>query len=817
MGDAMVIDVDGSKQIEQKVKKSKKRKLDSFLLENENKETRINELKKELDGLFKYFKEVSCEKVKLEETSTSSSPCTLNSVIACLLEESELPYSNLVEKIYDKVKDREGITLASVRASVLSVGQRSMYGIANADADILEDTSENCLWCWETRDMKHIPKAQRGFLTVRRTFRKKIHDRISAVSAALQELDIHPTQKHNLMKASEKLVKVLNEVEIRKFVENMVQKSGVELAEKEAKLKEKVFVKELEKEKKRMEREHLKEKLQIEKEKRRLQDEAEKEEKVGDAEKKKINKRQQEGDQRRREKEEAQLKEQLSLKKQASLMERFFKKKTTNSGHQDDISSSKDMISDSPGKGDIKIGNAVTLSMDATFSLKDDMDSCDLYRLHRDAWNKLGCSIHSGDSRHWGMRQKPKIPLIKELKLQGSSSGPGASEKLTTANSAVCGDMLNVEKAVDGLVDNIPDDRLCLNNGDRLPTDIQICNRTKKLLQFDKSHRPAYYGTLSAKSNVIGPRHPLRKDPNLDYDVESDEEWEEEDPGESLSDCDKDEEEESLVEGIVRADDEGSEDGFLVPDGYLSENEGVQVDSKKTDLEDDPGSTPQCKQDSESEELRALFRQQKHIHNLTEQALQKNQPLIVSNLLHEKTTLLSGEDLSGTLKLEQLFLQALSLQPFPGGTPIEISADHNTIEEDQDIQESHCSGGNASGTPVANLLDKDLSKIVSCIQACSNGINNIIESLQQSFPASPKTQLRNKVREIADFVDNRWQVKKEILEKLGLSASPEKSGERTRGIAAFFSKRCLPPTGDPIKMDQISPHSCHKPEMRFHE
>jgi hypothetical protein len=47
-----------------------------------------------------------------------------------------------------------------------------------------------------------------------------------------------------------------------------------------------------------------------------------------------------------------------------------------------------------------------------------------------------------------------------------------------------------------------------------------------------------------------------------------------EDPGESLSDCDKDEEEESLEEGCSRADEEDeSEDGFFVPDGYLSENE----------------------------------------------------------------------------------------------------------------------------------------------------------------------------------------------------------------------------------------------------
>lgn len=44
--------------------------------------------------------------------------------------------------------------------------------------------------------------------------------------------------------------------------------------------------------------------------------------------------------------------------------------------------------------------------------------------------------------------------------------------------------------------------------------------------------------------------------------------------GESLSDCENDEEE-SLEEGCSKADDEedDSEDDFMVPDGYLSEDE----------------------------------------------------------------------------------------------------------------------------------------------------------------------------------------------------------------------------------------------------
>jgi len=36
-----------------------------------------------------------------------------------------------------------------VKSSLLFVGQRMMYGVPNADADILEDHSDSCLWCWE--------------------------------------------------------------------------------------------------------------------------------------------------------------------------------------------------------------------------------------------------------------------------------------------------------------------------------------------------------------------------------------------------------------------------------------------------------------------------------------------------------------------------------------------------------------------------------------------------------------------------------------------------------------------------------------------
>ncbi|NXS55409.1 CAF1A factor, partial [Brachypteracias leptosomus] len=89
-----------------------------------------------------------------------------------------------------------------------------------------------------------------------------------------------------------------------------------------------------------------------------------------------------------------------------------------------------------------------------------------------------------------------------------------------------------------------------------------------KLLQFCENHRPAYWGTWNKKTTMIHPRNPWSKDTKLlDYEVDSDEEWEEEEPGESLSHSEGDDEEDG--------EDEDDDDGFFVPHGYLSEDEGV--------------------------------------------------------------------------------------------------------------------------------------------------------------------------------------------------------------------------------------------------
>lgn len=104
-----------------------------------------------------------------------------------------------------------------------------------------------------------------------------------------------------------------------------------------------------------------------------------------------------------------------------------------------------------------------------------------------------------------------------------------------------------------------------------------------------------------------------------------------------------------------------------IPVGYKSVLflvEGVPGDNDE--LVDEVRSIPDSEKQVHFEEFYSLLRQQKDLNNLTEHALKKNQPLIISNLMHEKSTSIPVEELTGKEKLEQMFLHTLSVRPLPG-------------------------------------------------------------------------------------------------------------------------------------------------------
>ncbi|KAI6203263.1 hypothetical protein M3Y94_00536100 [Aphelenchoides besseyi] len=100
------------------------------------------------------------------------------------------------------------------------------------------------------------------------------------------------------------------------------------------------------------------------------------------------------------------------------------------------------------------------------------------------------------------------------------------------------------------------------------------CNPMRaKLFQFQDSYRPPYYGTFRKKSKVITGRHPFRMSlEEVDYDADSEAEWEEERAG--ADDCLSD-------TNSLANDDANLKDDFYVGHGYLSESECSAMNEDK--------------------------------------------------------------------------------------------------------------------------------------------------------------------------------------------------------------------------------------------
>lgn len=258
-----------------------------------------------------------------------------------------------------------------------------------------------------------------------------------------------------------------------------------------------------------------------EKERKRLHDEAEKEERRREKEEcdmqKQLRRQQEEAekDKKRKAKEEAELKKQLALQKQASLMEQFLKRNKTTSQHGNSLNkattsmSSTDMIERKPetvtADMDSVLVENVGIEAEAIWKsgsfpfphlvlsqpiISVSMCEIDVFvtfcRSHLNSWHCIGRLIRSERKVHWGIRQKPKTELVKELKL-------------TTNSEMTCDEDLIVEKHVDGWIDSNVDGRLSQINIDRPLPNCQKLIRSMQLLQFDKSNRPAFYGVWARK------------------------------------------------------------------------------------------------------------------------------------------------------------------------------------------------------------------------------------------------------------------------------------------------------------------------------
>ncbi|CEP13936.1 hypothetical protein [Parasitella parasitica] len=119
---------------------------------------------------------------------------------------------------------------------------------------------------------------------------------------------------------------------------------------------------------------------------------------------------------------------------------------------------------------------------------------------------------------------------------------------------------------------------------------LKIKGLKMKLLQFHEDVRPAYFGTWtkgtgSQRTEVTG-RRPFAKDSTLDYEYDSEAEWDHDVDGDDIYTLDPDEdeavmlptdEEEEFSTNFSITNGDEDESKWVVPEGYLSEDEGIHV------------------------------------------------------------------------------------------------------------------------------------------------------------------------------------------------------------------------------------------------
>lgn len=109
---------------------------------------------------------------------------------------------------------------------------------------------------------------------------------------------------------------------------------------------------------------------------------------------------------------------------------------------------------------------------------------------------------HCNRSSCWGVRRNPKANLIKEIKLQkssllGETLKKRAAPKIEKSSYEVISSSLSSSDRLDEELESLADSLSCQNDLVVASTSAHLPK--KKLLQFDKSNRPAYYGTWRRK------------------------------------------------------------------------------------------------------------------------------------------------------------------------------------------------------------------------------------------------------------------------------------------------------------------------------
>jgi chromatin assembly factor 1 subunit A len=327
----------------------------------------------------------------------------------------------------------------------------------------------------------------------------------------------------------------IKEKEMRDEAKRKEREEKEELRKREKEEREKKRLAELEKKEE--------EKRQKEDERKRLAEQKEEEKRMKDEErrqKEEERKRQNEArEEEKKKKELEKIKEDERKKKAAQAFTKFFVAKKKNDPQIDD-----DASKESAECSDVAIGNFMPFQIHGKMRLAPRIRN-EISKAQKERLDEILKSDGSNNDR-----SKLYVQQLKSVDYVPKSSSKTWPEEDKD-------DEIVVIDELEGVGEDIKEDE----------AHSKIKYRAKLLL-FEENKRPAYYGTWRKKSKSITARRPFVQDSKFfDYEVDSDDEWEEEEPGESLHGSDSEKEKEK------DDDDYELDDDFFVPHGHLSEDE----------------------------------------------------------------------------------------------------------------------------------------------------------------------------------------------------------------------------------------------------
>ena len=354
--------------------------------------------------------------------------------------------------------------------------------------------------------------------------------------------------------------------------------------------------------------------------------------------------------------------------------------------------------------------------------------------------------------------------------------------------------------------------------------------------------------------------------------VDSADEWEDEEVGESLSDADDGDDDEEG--GGAEEDDERDEEGFVVPDGYLSDGDmdGVAEDDIGDELMDVDDVYDEDADDNDAldaaggasspavvagqREREAANTRERELRKLTrwmEKARSENRPLVVTNFLPPATpprplqsnqascnTPSQGDSPAGgsvvpaAARANAHLLRALAAVRFRtsamgvnerGGAAIKMMPPPKNEADDGDGRAGAGNGGNASGKKkrlfeVPPTLHGAL--LTFLLEHPKLQINKSSAAFAEAHSTGEmdlaKKAVKTKISEMAEYKNSRWEIKAEALAAAGMTAEDAEDRRPLAGSASFIASSAegaaeAPPAGAPASSGAatlVSPKSREK-------